>query len=212
MGDRLVRRWLIAISLFAAGSQSKKWLVASGMGIIGIFISFVLYKDMKHLFLVLAVFLIPLRIDFYINFKKSYFALSGYPGLPVTAFDIVFLGLFLFFLFQVARGEERIEFFPCAEYSGDIICGLVGYLGILRSGSCAEFFQLFAFHQVLSDIFVFCKSYPQQSGHISDCHGANIRRWAPVSSWRFAVCDGWRLFEGCIWCPSDIVYGTRRLE
>ena len=140
---------LIAISIFIAGSLGKKWLAAIGMGIIGIFVSFVLYKDMKHLFLALAVFLIPLRIDFYINFKQSDFALSGYPGLPITAFDIVFFGLFLFFLFQVARGDETFKFFPAVSVPAILFLVFSGLSIFLAADRMLSF----------SNFLLFIKSY-----------------------------------------------------
>ena len=136
---------LIAIFIFIAGSHGKKWLVAIGAGIIGVFVSFVLYKDMKHLFLFLMVFLIPLRIDFYVYFKKSYFTLSGYPGFPITAFDIVFASLFLFFLFQVARGEEKFEFFPAISVPAILFLALTGISVLHAEDRTMSFFNFLIF-------------------------------------------------------------------
>jgi O-antigen ligase len=140
---------LVSLSFLVAASQGKKWLIAMSMGIIGIFMSFILHKDIKHLFLILAVFLIPIRIDFYIGFKRSDFIQTGYPGLPVTAFDLLLVGLFIYFLFQVLRGKEKFEFYPALS--------VPAILYILLTGISA--FHSFDRTLSLSNFLLIIKSY-----------------------------------------------------
>jgi O-antigen ligase len=103
---------LSAITIIAFAPLGKKWLFASILGLIGIFGSFVIQKIVKHLLLFLAVFLIPLRIDFYLFFKPTDYILTGYPGFPITAFDIVFFVLLCHYLIGLSNGQEKFKFYP----------------------------------------------------------------------------------------------------
>jgi O-antigen ligase len=115
-----VRYWLIclalsvatALPLFWASTLGKKWLVAVCVGYIGIFGCFILQNNLKSVSLMLAAFLIPLRIDFYIIYKQTYFSPTSYPGFPVTAFDIILVILVSYWALQILRGEEKFLFFP----------------------------------------------------------------------------------------------------
>ena len=117
---------IFGTSIFWSSTAGKKLVLATSLAIMGVYVSFVLQKDIKHLFLIFAIFLIPLRIDFYIGFKKTFFIQTGYPGLPITAFDIMMAMLCGHFLLQVIRGEQKLELFPAISVPAVIYILLSG--------------------------------------------------------------------------------------
>jgi hypothetical protein len=96
-----------AISIIIAGYYGKKWTAATGIGVVGVFAGGIFLPRIKELLLFSAAFFIPLRIDFYINFKRTYFIESAYPGIPVTAFDIVFLILLAQYIILLYKKEAE---------------------------------------------------------------------------------------------------------
>jgi len=119
--EKKVRYWLVSIVLslvvvsvlLFASTQENKWLLASMLAIIGVFICFVIQKKLWRLLLLLIVFVIPLRIDFYLLYKPTYFVQThGFPGLPVNLFDIVLVVVVCYFCFQILRGESKFYFYP----------------------------------------------------------------------------------------------------
>lgn len=134
-----------AVSIFIAAYQGRKWLLAISMAIIGLYMAFALSKNVKHLILVIAVFLIPLRLDFYIIFKKTYYIQTGYSGLPITAFDIIFVVLFFHFVFQVIRGDEKIKFYPALSVPAIfyiLLTGISAFYSHDRTLSFSNFFLI----------------------------------------------------------------------
>lgn len=107
---------LVASGVIFASSLEKKWFAVILLGIMAVFACFILQRYLRVLMLAAAVFVIPLRIDFYLIFKQPYFLSSVYPGLPVNSFDILFGMMLLAWLFQVFRGEESFRFYRSVSY------------------------------------------------------------------------------------------------
>ncbi|MFX0195063.1 MAG: O-antigen ligase family protein [Candidatus Hodarchaeota archaeon] len=109
----IVMSIVVASVLVFASSQEKKWLLAGMLGIIGIFGCCVLQRKLWQLLLLLIVFVIPLRIDFYLLYKPTYFVQThGVPGLPVSSFDILLIPLSFYLCLKALRGGEKIDFYP----------------------------------------------------------------------------------------------------
>ena len=102
---------LVSSCTIFASTLDKKWFVAFLLAIMGFFACLILQKYLRELLLTLAIFVIPLRIDFYIIHNQPGMTASAYPGLPVTFFDIFFCILLFYWLYQVLRGEETIYFY-----------------------------------------------------------------------------------------------------
>ena len=139
---------VLASTLVFVSLQEKKWLVAFILAVIGIFGCFVIQKKLWQISLIVLVFLIPLRIDFYLLYKQSYFVSTAYPGFPVTTFDVVLIVLIGYWFLQLLRGEEKFYFYPSisipaivylilsgisASYSADLSLSLALFLLIIKS-------------------------------------------------------------------------------
>ena len=82
-----------ALTLCIAATQGKKCLTAVILGSIASLSLVVFRKNVKQLFTLVAVFAIPIRLDFHLIFKATEY--SQLKGLPVSLFDIAFAVLFL---------------------------------------------------------------------------------------------------------------------
>jgi hypothetical protein len=101
-----------SIFVFASGLE-RKWLLATMLGIAGVFGCFVVQRQLWQLLLFFIVFVIPLRIDFYLIYKPTYFVQThGVPGFPVTSFDILLAVSAFYMIFMALQGKEKIELLP----------------------------------------------------------------------------------------------------
>ena len=113
---------------------------------------FVFYKYIQDIFIILAVFLIPLRIDFYVIYKSSYFIQTGYPGLPITAFDIIFIIIFLHYVLQVVRKQEKLLLFPGISIPVFVFIFLTGISALYAQDRTLSFSNLIL---IVKSFFVF---------------------------------------------------------
>ena len=96
--------------LVTSAAYGKKWLVAVSLGLISLFSLFAITRNLKYFFTLLAVFFIPIRLDFHLIFKTTpYVQLKG---LPLTMFDIAFALLIVYWIFQLLSREKDYCFFP----------------------------------------------------------------------------------------------------
>lgn len=98
-----------AAIIVAAIYGDKKWIAAAAMGVTGLILNGIFIGRLKLLYLLCVAFLIPLRIDFYLIFKRTYYIESSYPGLPITAFDIIFFLLLAQYLFDLIKGKKTFS-------------------------------------------------------------------------------------------------------
>lgn len=140
----------VSTAVIVGSIQGKKWLAAVCLGVIVVVLCLILQKFLRPLFLAGAVFLIPVRIDFYLIYKPTAFIpTAASPGFPVTLFDIVLLILVGYWLFQVLKGEQKIKFFPSISIP---FLAFIVFTGISACWS-AEFVHSFSLW------FVVIKSY-----------------------------------------------------
>ena len=130
----------------------KKWIAAAGMGVIGLLLSSIFIKRLKILLLLCVAFLIPLRIDFYLIFKRTYFIESSYPGLPVTAFDIIFFILLAHYIFSLIKGNKSFSIPPSLLIPSLIFLILSG-LSTIKAEDTA--LSLSTFFLIIKSITVF---------------------------------------------------------
>lgn len=134
---------VVATALMFSAMQEKKWLVASILVITGIFTSFVIQKKLRSFLLFLIVFIVPLRIDFYLLYKPTDFVQSsGLVGLPVTIFDVVLIILTLYLGLQVLRGEHQFRFYPSISIPVLLYLVLSG-ISAFRSADLSLSFSVF---------------------------------------------------------------------
>ncbi len=108
----LLISFLVSTSVVVASTQDRKWLAAVCLGIAVSFSSLLLQKILRPLLLAGAVFLIPIRINFYPIYKPTAFIPTGTEGLPITILDIVLVFLVSFWLLEVIKNKEKINLFP----------------------------------------------------------------------------------------------------
>jgi O-antigen ligase len=100
---------LTGIALVIAGTEGKKWLIAVTLAMILFYSLFVSTKNFRQLFLWLAVFAIPIRLDFHLIIKATPY--SQLKGLPISLFDMVFTLLFFYWILQLLLRRQKFRFF-----------------------------------------------------------------------------------------------------
>ena len=101
---------LTAMGLVIAGQRGTKWLVAAVFGIIFFYGLLIATRNFKQFFLALAVFCLPIRLNFHLIYKASNY--SQHKGLAVGLFDIFFISLFLYWLLQLLLKQQKFKFYP----------------------------------------------------------------------------------------------------
>lgn len=126
--------------LFIAATQGNKWLLAASMGLISSFSLFVLTRNFRFFFILLATFFLSLRLDFHLIFKVTDYAQLR--GLPVTMFDIAFVLLFAYWILQLLRRQETLHLFPSISIPAlgyMLLAGISAFLSKDRVLSIAMF-------------------------------------------------------------------------
>lgn len=100
----------VGSAIFVTASQGLKWSMAGMLAMVGFFGLFIVRTKYRLLLLLSAAFVLHVRLDFHLIFKESVYTQLN--GLPVTIFDVVFMVLFAYWIFQSMLQHTKILFFP----------------------------------------------------------------------------------------------------
>ena len=129
------------IVLIIAASEDKKWLAAVALGLISLFSLFVVTRNIRQFFVLVAVFALPIRLDFHPIFKVTNFA--QLKGLPITLFDVAFALLFIYWVLQLLVRRETFRFFVTISIPALAYILLAGISAFLSQDKVLSFSMLF---------------------------------------------------------------------
>lgn len=97
------------VALVISGSEEKKWLIATVLGIIFFYSLFITNRNFGKIFFWFAVLAIPINLNFHLIFKPTpYWQVRS---LSVTLFDIIFAALFFYWILQLLLKRQKFHFF-----------------------------------------------------------------------------------------------------
>lgn len=128
------------IVLIIAASEDKKWFAAAALGLISLFSLFVVTRNFRQFFVLLAVFALPIRLDFHPIFKVTNFA--QLKGLPITLFDVAFALLFVYWVLQLLVRRETFRFFATISIPALAYILLAGISAFLSQDKVLSFSML----------------------------------------------------------------------
>ncbi len=131
---------IAGIILIIAAGEEKKWFVAVALGLVFFFSLFVITRNFRLFFVLVAVFALPIRLDFYPIFKATNF--SQLKGLPITLFDVVFALLFIYWVLQLLVRRETFRFFATISIPALAYILLAGISAFLSQDKVLSFSML----------------------------------------------------------------------
>ncbi len=142
---------VLSASVLLIGSMhEKKWTLALIMGMVAVYASFIILSRLWHLLILAAVFFIPIRIDFYLFLKPTFYVQSH--GLPVTAFDLLLFVMVAYWVYEIMAGREKFNFYPAISVPA---LAYVLFTGLSMFQAADKFYSFLVFILVLKSFVVF---------------------------------------------------------
>ena len=106
-----------AAILFTALRLEAKWVLFIVLSI-SCLAGAAVITEREKFFLYLAVFLLPLHLDFHLIYLKTPFVMRPIYGINITALDLPLFFLLLSWMLRIATGQgEAIRFYPLVSLS-----------------------------------------------------------------------------------------------
>jgi len=128
---------LTAMGLVVAGQRGTKWLVAVILGLIFFYGLLIATRNFKQFFLALSVFCLPIRLNVHLIYKMTPYA--QHKGLAISLFDILFVCLFLYWLFQLLLRHQKFRFYPTITIPAMAYLALAGISAFFSQDTTLSF-------------------------------------------------------------------------
>ncbi|QTA83336.1 O-Antigen ligase domain-containing protein [Desulfonema limicola] len=103
---------ITALALIKASSMEAKWTKAVLLGLVAVSFLILIPHREKFIFC-LAIFLLPIQLDFQLMYSEDPFMVRDINGFRITAVDILFFFAMVCWLFRVLTGHnEKIYLYP----------------------------------------------------------------------------------------------------
>lgn len=135
---------LTAMGLVVAGQRGTKWLAAVFFAIIFFYGLLIATRNFKQFFLALSVFCLPIRLNVHLIYKMTPY--TQQKGLAISLFDIIFVALLLYWLFQLLLRKQKFKFYPIITVPALtylVLAGISAFFSQDKLLSFAMFINLF---------------------------------------------------------------------